>query len=401
MKDYYKILGVKKDASEEEVREHWIALMRRFHPDRQKREEVKDERVKEINEAYEVLKHSSTRVKYDLRRAHVRRKRVSRLRQLSLGIGIFVILILGIVFLNRPRVPLQPGPMIRDEREPKKQMSGDSVAPPPPYSRTETSVKVKQGVPRGIPQGSEEVISNDMRKVEEPEPAPPEIFSPSKFGRTAETEKIIPAETDQKAVQESPRVVSQEMRERERSKATVLEQPRVSASVIPRADEINAKDLTVAKRSIAEAPAQGILPDLPTEVKAQTTSPPPSSAPKEEEVRQFFFDYIDRYNQMDLSGFLSLFSAHALQNQKDEFDGIKKTYAKFFGESQELRCRLEDAKIEIHQNSAEVKARYEVDQRLKKGGQKKVWRGHIRWILAREEGVFKIISLDYQHQRSP
>jgi hypothetical protein len=291
--------------------------------------------------------------------------------------------------------------MIRNEKAPKEQMSGDRVAPLLPYSRTETSVKVGQGVPRGIPQGSEEVISNEMRKVEEPEPAPPEIFSRSKSLRTAEAEKVFPTETDQRAVQESPRVVPQEMTEWEASKTAVREQTGVPSSVVPRSDRIKAKDLTAAKRSIAEDTPQGILPDLPTKVKAQTTSPPPSSAPKEEEVRQFFLNYIDRYNQMDLSGFLCLFSPNALQNQKDGLEGIRKTYANFFNESRELRCRLEDATIGIYQNSVEVKARYEVDQRLKKGGQKKVWRGHIRWILAREDGVFKIISLDYQHQRSP
>jgi hypothetical protein len=161
-----------------------------------------------------------------------------------------------------------------------------------------------------------------MRKLEEPEPAPPEIFLPSKSGKTAETEKIVnPTETDQKAVEESPR--ARVMRERKGPQARVVEQPRVSSSVVPRANEINAKDLTVAKRSIAEDPAQGILPDLPTEAKTQRTPAPPSPVPQEEEVRRFFFDYVNRYNQMDLSGFLSLFLSKALQNQKDGFEGSR------------------------------------------------------------------------------
>jgi hypothetical protein len=55
-------------------------------------------------------------------------------------------------------------------------------------------------------------------------------------------------------------------------------------------------------------------------------------------------------------------------------------------------------KIEIYQNAVEAKARYEIEQLMKIGGEKKVWRGQIRWILGKEDGVLKILSLDYQHQ---
>jgi hypothetical protein len=34
------------------------------------------------------------------------------------------------------------------------------------------------------------------------------------------------------------------------------------------------------------------------------------------------------------------------------------------------------------------------------GGEKKVWRGNVHWVLGKENGALKIISLDYQHQKS-
>jgi ketosteroid isomerase-like protein len=117
----------------------------------------------------------------------------------------------------------------------------------------------------------------------------------------------------------------------------------------------------------------------------------------EEEVRQFLGNYVKRYTQKDIDGFLSLFSPKAVQNQRDGFDEIKRTYSDLFEQSQELRYHLTDKRIEIYKNTVEVRARYELDQRLKTRGKKRVWKGHIRWILAKENGVLKIRYLDYRH----
>src|SRR4030042_1555055 len=67
MKDYYEILGVEKEASDEEIRARWVELAKRYHPDLGKTKEA-DEKIKEINEAYEVLKDDSKRFEYDFER---------------------------------------------------------------------------------------------------------------------------------------------------------------------------------------------------------------------------------------------------------------------------------------------------------------------------------------------
>jgi hypothetical protein len=66
-----------------------------------------------------------------------------------------------------------------------------------------------------------------------------------------------------------------------------------------------------------------------------------------------------------------------------------------------LQNSIEDMKIEIYQNAAEVKARYVVAQELKKGGEKKVLKGSGRWVLIKEDGMLKILSLDYKHEKTP
>ena len=62
MKDYYKILGVSKDASEEEVKKAYRKMAHQHHPDKKTGDEAK---FKEINEAYEVLSDPKKRQAYD------------------------------------------------------------------------------------------------------------------------------------------------------------------------------------------------------------------------------------------------------------------------------------------------------------------------------------------------
>ena len=61
MKDYYKILGVPEDASEDEIRRAFFRLAHKYHPDKG----GDPEKFKEINEAYQVLSDKKKREEYD------------------------------------------------------------------------------------------------------------------------------------------------------------------------------------------------------------------------------------------------------------------------------------------------------------------------------------------------
>lgn len=64
-KDYYKILGVDKKASEDEVKKSYRKLAMKYHPDRNPGDKAAEEKFKEINEAYEVLRDKQKRARYD------------------------------------------------------------------------------------------------------------------------------------------------------------------------------------------------------------------------------------------------------------------------------------------------------------------------------------------------
>ena len=64
-KDYYKILDVDRNASEQEIKRAYRKLARQLHPDVNPGDKRAEERFKEINEAYEVLNDAEKRDKYD------------------------------------------------------------------------------------------------------------------------------------------------------------------------------------------------------------------------------------------------------------------------------------------------------------------------------------------------
>ena len=65
-KDYYKVLGCEKTATEDELKKAYRKLAMQFHPDRNKDDPVKaEEKFKEINEAYDTLKDPQKRAAYD------------------------------------------------------------------------------------------------------------------------------------------------------------------------------------------------------------------------------------------------------------------------------------------------------------------------------------------------
>jgi curved DNA-binding protein len=63
-KDYYKVMGVARDATETQIKQAYRKLARKYHPDVSKEKDA-EARFKEVGEAYEVLKSAEKRAAYD------------------------------------------------------------------------------------------------------------------------------------------------------------------------------------------------------------------------------------------------------------------------------------------------------------------------------------------------
>jgi len=64
-KDYYEVLGVKKQATNDEIKKAYRKLAKEWHPDKNPDNKVAEEKFKEVSEAYEVLSDSTKKSNYD------------------------------------------------------------------------------------------------------------------------------------------------------------------------------------------------------------------------------------------------------------------------------------------------------------------------------------------------
>ena len=379
MKDFYKILGVKEDASEEEIRERWVELTKLYHPDRGE-DIASDEKIREINEAYQVLKHSSTRVEYDLKKAFNhkdrRRKGTVHFKRWGVPASILIILIIvGVIYIKNFETNQT------DQIAPKNPVNSID----PTNSINPTNLTIQTDKPSWRP-----IVGS----------LPKPIDVPTKQSQVA---------TATHAVRVKPRQPSQGP-------------PRMSTETTIQRDSTKIIDSTTQRPDDVKAPITKLLNDQMTSSPTNSTNPinamdptdpinpihpkielaqfkPPSLLATEDEVKKFFNNYVNYYNRKDAKGILSLFSSKAIQNQKDGLEEIRKIYAEFLSEDQEIRYSLHDMKIEIYQNAVEVKVRYEIEQIVKETGEKEVWRGPIRWVLIKEDGKLKILSMDYKYHR--
>src|SRR5437870_4918132 len=64
-KDYYNILGIKKDAKADEIKKAYRRLARKHHPDVNPNDKISEDKFKEVQEAYDVLSDDKKRKVFD------------------------------------------------------------------------------------------------------------------------------------------------------------------------------------------------------------------------------------------------------------------------------------------------------------------------------------------------
>ena len=306
MKDYYKILGVEEEASEEEIRARWIELTKYYHPDLGKTEEG-DEKIKEINEAYEILKSEPTRFQYDferdlkrsfIKKAHHRQERETSIRKILLiPSGLLVLfLIVGFIWLRSGRVAAPPGPMAKTEvlhetDKGSKKVSASRTPPVEISSKAQREGKAPMEVKEVVipPESKKEVMPPESTKMAALRPPQ----SPSEVEREPEeneepVRRILPEPKVPAGVEKEP-PARRESESKERLVPPVVMRPETPATkeVSKEAPKEVPKEAPkpvvreVSKEVPREVPKEVPPKEVPREIPKETPKPVAKEVPKE------------------------------------------------------------------------------------------------------------------------
>ncbi len=439
VKEYYDVFGLREGASLEEVTARYMQLKRQIISSIE-RGRKPDKTLQEINEAYVKLKQSKipAAVNFDLEehlrksitsiRAERRKARKKKIILASSILGVFLFVGVSFLMLQKPKETLRPGSTSPEDPNLKAQASLEKAGP---FRAIEPKTPEKMGqVSKVVPkEPSKPPLAESSRpaaaKPVAPKPPPEEPAAASipraKPVPPVEVAKAVPREPSKPPITERAKPVAAGVAGVEMAKqvppapapAPPLKAPqemkaKVETPVVPVVPPPPkpAPPVETAKAAPQEAPktAKPESAKAPEPVKEKeqpkVASVSPSAIASDLEVRNFFENYIVKYNRKDINNFISLFSAKAIQNQKDDVAKIRKTYENFFNQMESVNYQIAITGIEPKQDRVEVKAQYELEGIVAKGRKVQTWKGRIQWVLAREGGSLKVLSLDYQPQSS-
>jgi hypothetical protein len=114
------------------------------------------------------------------------------------------------------------------------------------------------------------------------------------------------------------------------------------------------------------------------------------------QVHLFAGQYRKAYEEGDIEKFMSLFSKSAIENDRMNYEEIRRAYKKNF-ESSRYRYILDNVRSVKNGDGAIVAATYVIRKQDENGGGI-VKQGDIRWLLVRESGALKIAKVNYERR---
>lgn len=404
--DHYLTLALPHSASGPQIHERWKELILIYHPDRDS-----DERsarcAARINEAYSVLKSPEKKAEYD-RKARVQREgrlkvkkmtapqaprreehfiispktrgRLSRLIiPLCLLISLFTLLV---IFLENRQAPgLYQGPQA-DKEDGAAERTGNP-AREAGAGRPEDNALTQAGANNAVGYG-EKPPGKKERRLRDRDfgggGAPASGTAKPLVPGGPEPLEVTPVEKADAAAENKGRVFSG-----------------LSALSTPEDDTRGSEVPATGARELKKPY------DVPREVRNEKTaaSAQPHQVPAESDsvsigkgVDLFLEQYVHAYEEGDIEKFMSLFSKSAMENNRMNYDEIKRAYRKNF-ENARYRYALGNVQFRKNGESVVVDGAYSI-RKFMQNGEEATVRGDIRWVLAKEGGTFRIRKVDYE-----
>ena len=271
MKDYYEILGVKEDASGEEIEARVFELAKRYSFNLKEGGQA-NERIKEIKEAYEILKNPSTRKEYDAERAlkrsilekfHQRRRErdIYHRKRLIIPAGIVVLfLVVGFFLFKMASVTTHQKPIT-------------PISPPVP--EVESPASISKPVPSEIPKAPDKKTSQTIPEqiTKSQETISPVAKLPEKELEAKEKIAEEALKTEQPISKEVPRT--------EEPKPATIE-PRPATAYVPVPEKVQKSEVAAVIETKKPEITQNKVPkEVPKEVLKEARKEPPKEPLKE------------------------------------------------------------------------------------------------------------------------
>jgi hypothetical protein len=443
VKEYYEVFGLQEGASLEDVAARYMVLKKQIISSIEQGKKP-NKTIQEINEAYVKLRESKipAAVNFDLEE-HLRKsitslraeRRKARKRKIILAssvLAVFLIVGVSVLMLQRPKEALPPGSISPEDPNVKAKASLEKAGT---FSALEPKAPEKVGeVSEVVPKEPSKPALLEKAKPDAPKPSleePPAASKPpAKPAPSVEVALAVPQEPSKPAINERAKPVAEGVAAVETAKQvppapapeTPLKEPQemkakvetpvvpvvppppkaaVEAPVLVAPPPKPAPPVEVAKAAPQEAsqiakPESAKAPEPVREKEQKVASVPPSPIASDLEVRNFFDNYLLRYNRKEINSFMALFSAKAIQNKKDDVEKIRRVYGNFFDQMESVNYQIAITGIEPKQDRLEVKAQYVLEGIVSKGRRGQTWKGQVQWVLVREEGALRVLSLDYQ-----
>jgi hypothetical protein len=405
--DHYMTLLLPRSASAEQINKRWKDLMLIYHPDRSGNQDAAG-CAKRINAAYDILKNPGKKREYDMRTmmnadTHVRtnRRRFSpsqrsvrpsfispKVRRLlpkliiPCSILISFAILLTIFLINRldpylPQTTVTQGEQglpaeKKDSPLIQKNSYQAEVTPTAPLADVGSFYREAQEEQRRPQRFQTEHITARREKAILKTPEPRHI---AQVDKTVEDVSTPPPENNtMKEVKTvslgnlSPAAVANKSSEKKNT----------SSKTIP-------TSTPGGHGGGIQGETSGSRPDEQS-LEAKLTA-------FETEVFFFMVQYINAYEEGDISRFMTFFSQSAVENGSRRYDDIRRSYKKNF-ETAKYSYMLKNLKIREEDNVTVVTGDYSI-KRLTGGNARPAVTGKARWSLVRENGSLKIARIDY------
>jgi LysM repeat protein len=259
--DYYKVLNVPRNASDEEIRRSWIELMKSHHPDKAGAEGL--DTSKKINEAYEVLSNSVKREAYDNKYLPPTPVIVpqNEMRKYYYAASLMVVVFLAVMYASGSG-------LIFESSEEKERLAREIEAPELPNTVYKGDLVDTEKVDKRI---------SEIKPIEPPKPAVDKNMGDT--NKVAETGKdmVEPGETEseqavvpEKPAENTPVVVG---KAKETKTETVEAGPEDKAPVLSKTDNAGsapAEGIETSSADKAEQPGPEQKPDKAIEITEVT-----------------------------------------------------------------------------------------------------------------------------------